>query len=121
MGLVGQLVLEQPFKIPFVGAVVLVLNTIERGAGIVGEVVRRVGESVQAGVGNGRWRDVKCGLKFLGGLQGILRGEGVWVVLEDVLGKAVDLQTERAEEVSSPFSLIWVDCEESCGIGEAKI
>jgi nuclear cap-binding protein subunit 1 len=96
------MVVEQPFKIPFVAAVVLVLNTLgEKGAGVVEEVVRRVGGEVGKGVREGRWRDVKCGMKFLGGLQGALSGEGVWVLLEDVLAKAVDLQTERGEEVSS--------------------
>ena len=98
--------LEQPFKIPFVAAVVLVLNTIEGGNAIVAEVVSRVAGLVQTGVKEGKWRDVKCGLKFLGGLQGVLGGEGVWVVLEDILGKAVDLQTERGEEVSFWFYFI---------------
>lgn len=93
-----QLVVEQPFKTPFVAAVVVVVNSmrsevvrevLERAAGLVNEAVRR-----------GAWREVKLYLKFLAGLQGVLAGEGVFPVLEDILGKAVDLQTENNEEVS---------------------
>lgn len=131
-GLVTQLVVEQPFKIPFVAAVVLALNGLpeaaqqhekeqqqdgegadgelqqkkETGAGatvgrdMAAEVLRRAAKGVNEAVKAGRWREVKLYLKFLGSLQGMLSGEGVFPVLEDVLGKAVDLQTENNEEVS---------------------
>jgi nuclear cap-binding protein subunit 1 len=94
-----QLVVEQPFKTPFVAAVVLVLNTLG-GDGVVKEVLGRATGRVNEAVKGGRWREVKLYLKFLGSLQGALSGEGVFPVLEDILGKAVDLQTENNEEVS---------------------
>jgi nuclear cap-binding protein subunit 1 len=69
-------------------------------------LVERIGARLNEGVEKGEWRDVKLCLKFLGGLQGVLEGEGVWIVLQDLLTKAVDLQTENNEEVSSSFLLI---------------
>ena len=97
------MVREQSFKVPFVAAVVLCIN------GMKGEVVREVGERMGSrlndGIERGEWRDVKLCLKFLGGLQGVLEGEGVWIVLQDLLTKAVDLQKENNEEVSFPCAL----------------
>jgi nuclear cap-binding protein subunit 1 len=104
--LVERMVLEQSFKVPFVAAVVLCVNTMK--GEVTGEVVNRMGEN--RAVEGGEWRDVKLVLKFLGGLQGVLEGEGVWIVLQDLLSKAVDLQTENNEEVSS--SLVDI-----CGMG----
>jgi nuclear cap-binding protein subunit 1 len=51
------------------------------------------------GIKWGEWREVKLLMKFLGSLQGLLDGEGVFSVLQDLLTKAVDLQTENNEEV----------------------
>jgi nuclear cap-binding protein subunit 1 len=96
--LVMQLVVEQPFKTPFVAAVVLVVNTLRTE--IMEEVLKRVTDRVNSSVSVGDWREVKLLMKFLGGLQGALEGEGVWLVLRDLLSKAVDLQTENNEEVS---------------------
>lgn len=125
-----QLVVEQPFKIPFVAAVVLVLNALrdvggenadngdvtmegesnkgkrEVGVEIAREVVKRAAKGVNDGMKKGNWREVKLYLKFLGALQGMLSGEGVFPVLEDILGKAVDLQTENNEEVSLVLSMV---------------
>lgn len=93
-----QLVAEQPFKTPFVAAVVLVINTLR--ADMVDEVLGRTVGKVNAAIRKGEWREVKLYLKFLGSLQGLLSGEGVFPILDDILGKAVDLQTENNEEVS---------------------
>lgn len=102
-----QLVAEQPFKIPFVAAVVLGLNALEpepaagsEAQGLVAEVLRRAARETDRAVRRGEWRAVKLYLKFLAGVQGCLAGEGVFPVLEDMLAKAVDLQTENNEEVS---------------------
>ncbi|KAE8450106.1 hypothetical protein EG329_006887 [Mollisiaceae sp. DMI_Dod_QoI] len=98
--LVIQLVVEQPFKIPFVAAVVLVVNTWK--SEMTEEVLKRTGERVNEAIIKGEWREVKLLMKFLGGLQGVLEGEGVWIVLQDLLTKAVDLQTENNEETIGP-------------------
>jgi len=94
-----QLVVEQPFKIPFVAAVVLVVNTMQKEIveGILSITARRINEAIA----DGEWRDVKLYLKFLGSLQGLLDGEGVFPLLQDLLAKAIDLQTENNEEVST--------------------
>lgn len=96
--LVERVVVEQSFKVPFVAAVVLAVNGMRGEIG--GEVVGRMAGRLNESIGKGEWRDVKLCLKFLGGLQGVLEGEGVWIVLQDLLTKAVDLQTENNEEVS---------------------
>ncbi len=104
LDLVVRLVVEQPFKIPFVAGVVLVANTLgESGVKVVDDIIKEAGERVDKAVQEGEWRDVKGLMKFLGGLQGILEGDGVWIVLQDLLTKAVELQTENNEEVSLGF------------------
>ncbi|EHL01645.1 putative protein kinase gsk3 [Glarea lozoyensis 74030] len=98
--LVIQLVVEQPFKTPFVAAVVLVVNTMR--AEMVAEILKRATERVNTCVQMGEWRETKLLMKFLGGLQGALEGDGVWLVLQDLLSKAIDLQTENNEETIGP-------------------
>ncbi|KAH7393172.1 nuclear cap-binding complex, subunit NCBP1/CBP80 [Cadophora sp. MPI-SDFR-AT-0126] len=101
--LVVQLVVEQPFKIPFVAAVVLVANTMRKdGQAVAEEVLRRTALRTNAAIARGEWRETKLLMKFLGSLQGLLDGEGVWTVLQDILTKAVDLQTENNEETIGP-------------------
>ena len=95
-----QLVVEQPFKIPFVAAVVLIVNTM-RGD-MVEEILTRAAAATNTAIVTGEWRQVKLYMKFLGSLQGLLEGEGVFPVLQDILTKAVDLQTENNEEVGFP-------------------
>jgi nuclear cap-binding protein subunit 1 len=108
-----QLVVEQPFKTPFVAAVVLLINTMK--AEVVGEVLKRAAEKTNRAIVKGEWREVKLLMKFLGSLQGLLDGEGVWIVLQDLMTKAVDLQTENNEEVrvprnSSPAAVVRHTC-----------
>jgi len=93
-----QLAVEQPFKIPFVAAVLLIANTMRQE--IVQEILVRAAERTNNAIVKGEWRDVKLYMKFLGSLQGLLDGDGVFPVLQDILTKAVDLQTENNEEVS---------------------
>lgn len=99
--LVIQLIVEQPFKTPFVAAVVLNVNTLK--SEIVGQVLEKAVERTNAKIKEGDWREVKLLVKFLGALQGVLEGDGVWSVLQDVFTKAIDLQTENSEEVR-PFA-----------------
>ncbi|KAL8701249.1 MAG: hypothetical protein Q9224_000594 [Gallowayella concinna] len=48
----------------------------------------------------GAWREVKLLLRFLGCMQTILEGDGVFPVLEELFSRAVDLQTASLEDVS---------------------
>ena len=92
-----QLVVEQPFKIPFVAAVVLIANTIRQD--LVEEILSRAAAGINNAIAKGEWREVKLYMKFLGSLQGLLEGDGIFPVLQDILSKAIDLQTENNEEV----------------------
>lgn len=49
---------------------------------------------------SGSWREVKLVLRFLACLQGILDGDGVFPILEELFSRAVDLQTASSEDVS---------------------
>jgi nuclear cap-binding protein subunit 1 len=101
-----QLIVEQPFKIPFVAAVLLIANTKRQE--VVQEILARAAERTNNAIVRGEWRDVKLYMKFLGSLQGLLDGDGVFPVLQDILTKAVDLQTENNEEVGTILSVFAV-------------
>lgn len=90
--------MEQPFKIPFVAAIVLFANL--RKAELAGEVLARACKKLQMYLAVGAWREVKLVLRFLGCLQGLFEGDGVFPILEDIFSRAVDLQTASSEDVS---------------------
>ncbi|RKF65062.1 Nuclear cap-binding protein subunit 1 [Erysiphe neolycopersici] len=98
--LIIQLVIEQPFKTPFVAAVIMYIDTIKRE--LVAEVLEKSVLKLNDCIQKGDWREVKLLMKLLGSLQGILEGEGIWIALQDLLTKAVDLQTENNEETIGP-------------------
>ncbi|RKF71595.1 Nuclear cap-binding protein subunit 1 [Golovinomyces cichoracearum] len=100
LDLIIQLVMEQPFKIPFIAAVVMFTDTMQRE--LVTEVLEKSVSRLNEYIQKGNWREVKLLMKFLGSLQGILEGEGIWIVLQDFLTKAVDLQTENNEDIIGP-------------------
>src|SRR5947209_8328153 len=52
-----QLVIEQPFKIPFVAAVVLIVNTQRHE--IARDVLKRAAEGTNNAIIKGEWRQVK--------------------------------------------------------------
>ncbi|KAG9247096.1 MIF4G like-domain-containing protein [Calycina marina] len=95
-----QLVIEQPFKSSFLAAVVLHANTQKEE--LVKEVLQRAATGLNTSIVKGEWRDVKLYMKFLGSLQGLLEDEGIFPVLQDMFTKAVELQTENAEENIGP-------------------
>lgn len=101
LDLLLQLVVEQPFKTPFLAAVVVTVNTLK--SELAAELLARAAERTNLKIKEGEWREVKLLMKFLGSLQGLLEGDGVWSVLQDLFTKAVDLQTENNEEVRSCF------------------
>ncbi len=67
--LVIQLVVEQPFKIPFVAAVVLVANTMRKES--AEEVLRRTAIRTNVAILKGEWREVKLLMKL--GARGLTR------------------------------------------------
>lgn len=95
-----QIVLEQPFKIPFVAAVVVVLNGLNKGEEAVQKVLSKAAVECEKAIATGDWRAVKLLCKFLGSLQGVLEDEGIWSVLGELFERAVDLQTASSDDVS---------------------
>lgn len=93
-----QIVLEQPFKIPFVAAVLVVLNGMNRGEEAVPALLEKATKDLDARIKKGEWREVKLLLKFLGSLQGLLIGEGVWPILNQLFERAGDLQTASSDD-----------------------
>ncbi|MCJ1405137.1 hypothetical protein MMC11_008363 [Xylographa trunciseda] len=96
LDLSSQLIVEQPFKIPFVAAIVLAINPEKPE--VAQEMLSRAGKAMQQHLQAGAWREVKLVLRFLACLQGLLDGEGVFPILEDLFSRAVDLQTASSED-----------------------
>lgn len=92
-------VLEQPMKIPFVAATVLVAHSLKPELGST--VVEKAGHIAQKYLEQGAWREVKLLLRFMGCLQPVFEGEGIFPLLEELFSRAVDLQTASSEDVSS--------------------
>lgn len=104
-------------KIPFVAATALVAHNVKPELGA--EVLNKASEALQKYIHSGSWREVKLLLRFLGGLQPIFQGGGIFPLLEELFARAVDLQTASSEDVSDPtgcegeFSLT---CRRSCSV-----
>ncbi|KAK4168011.1 MIF4G like-domain-containing protein [Cladorrhinum sp. PSN259] len=94
--LVLQLAVEQPLKTPFLAAVVLIANADKPE--IVDLLLLKLAGLVEKKIGEGDWRDVKLYLKLAACLQGCLSGDGIFPVLEELFGRAVDLQTASSED-----------------------
>ncbi|KAJ5902477.1 hypothetical protein N7495_003005 [Penicillium taxi] len=92
-----DLVLEQPMKIPFVAATALVAYNLKTELGA--ELLQKTGESLQKYVDQGAWREVKLLLRFLGSLQPLFEGDGIFPVLDELFARAVDLQTASSEDL----------------------
>jgi nuclear cap-binding protein subunit 1 len=91
-----QLVVEQPMKIPFVAAVFLLLNisSAETAKDILEPAANALREHLKAGA----WREVKLLLRFFACLQGMIEGDGVLPILEELFNRAVDLQTTSSTD-----------------------
>ena len=91
-------VVEQPFKIPFIAAIVIAVNSEKPD--LVQTLLKKAGTILQEYLNIGAWREVKLMLRLLGCLQGIVEGDGIFPLLEDFFARAVDLQTASSEDVS---------------------
>lgn len=91
-----KLVLEQPFKLPFVTAVVLFAHTEKPE--VAKEVIERAGAQLQENLDKGNWRNVKLSLRFLACLSRLFEQDGIFAILDELFGRAVDLQTASAED-----------------------
>jgi nuclear cap-binding protein subunit 1 len=89
---------EQPFKIPHIAATILYANDIN--GDVAKEMLTRVSSRAQEAVDSGCWREFKLLLRFLACLQGILEGDGVFPLLDELFSRAADQQTASQEDVS---------------------
>jgi nuclear cap-binding protein subunit 1 len=70
----GDSTVEQPLKIPFLAAIVLVLNP--QKPEFTAEILKRIGDAAQKQIEAGNWREVKLFLRFLACIQGLFEGNG---------------------------------------------
>ncbi|KAJ5127539.1 hypothetical protein N7448_008318 [Penicillium atrosanguineum] len=92
-----DLVLEQPMKIPFVAATSLAVYNLKPELG--SEMLSKASNALQKYIDSGSWREVKLLIRFLGGLQAIFEGDGIFPLLEELFARAVDLQTTSSEDL----------------------
>lgn len=93
-----MLVTEQPFKIPFVAAVVLYANAEKSEMAV--DVIDRVGKQLQVALKDGQWREFKLLLRFLACLSQLFEADGIMPILDELFSRAVDMQTASSEDVS---------------------
>ena len=78
-------------------AIVLAINS--QKPELAQEILSRSTIGIQEHLKAGAWREVKLVLRFLGCMQGMLEGEGVFPILEELFSRAADLQTASSEDV----------------------
>jgi len=90
--------IEQPFKMPYIAAVVLDAN--KHKSEVAAEILKRAADFCQGHVEAGNWRQVKLILRFLACLSGLFDDDGVFPILDELFNRTIDLQTASAEDVS---------------------
>lgn len=98
-----KLVSEQPFKIPFIAAVVLYANA--EGAEVAQNLIQRAQQQTQEALDAGKWRQFKLFLRFLACLSPLFEQDGVMPILDELFNRAADLQTASSEDVSEEMML----------------
>jgi nuclear cap-binding protein subunit 1 len=91
-----KLVIEQPFKIPFVAGVVLYANAEK--ADIAKDVIEKAGLQLQQQLNAGQWRDFKLTLRFLAALSRLYEQDGILPILDELFDRAADLQAASPED-----------------------
>ena len=97
-------IVEQPFKTPFIAAIVIAIN--RQKPEVVQQLLEREAKAAQDHLEAGQWREVKLVLRFLACLQGLLAEDGLFPLLEELFSRAVDLQTASSEDVSNLAQLV---------------
>ncbi|KAF1957449.1 hypothetical protein CC80DRAFT_443692 [Byssothecium circinans] len=92
-----QLVVDQPFKIPFVAAVAFYANQLKPEFTV--EAIKRVGDRLQEALAEGQWRDFKLLLRFLACLQPVFEEDGIFAFLGQLFDTVVDLQSANENDV----------------------
>ncbi|CAO2649598.1 Nn.00g069830.m01.CDS01 [Neocucurbitaria sp. VM-36] len=92
-----QLIIEQPFKIPFVAAVAFYGNDVKPEITI--EAMKRVGDRAQEALNAGEWKEFKLLLRFFACLQSLYQDDGVFTLLGQLFDTVVDLQSANENDV----------------------
>ncbi|KAF2181829.1 cap binding protein [Zopfia rhizophila CBS 207.26] len=92
-----QLVVEQPFKIPFAAAIIFYAN--DSKPEVATEALNRTAERMQQVLNAGQWKEFKLLLRFFACLQSLFEGDGVFTILQQLFDSAVDLQSANENDV----------------------
>ncbi|KAF3935510.1 hypothetical protein ABW19_dt0200794 [Dactylella cylindrospora] len=92
VSLIKALVVEQPFKIPFVAAIVLCANAQKHEIGKL--VLDEFAVQLQEYLDKCEWRNFKLMLRFMGSISCMLDGEGAATLLNDLANLTGDLAAE---------------------------
>ncbi|KAI9728764.1 MAG: hypothetical protein M1828_002870 [Chrysothrix sp. TS-e1954] len=93
---IPQLIVEQPFKIPFIAAIVRHVNLHKPE--LANRFMEKIADRTQASLDKGQWRSLKLLLRFLGCLQPLFEDDGVFSLLDELFNRAVDLQAASSED-----------------------
>lgn len=93
----AQLIIEQPFKIPYVALVAIYANSIN--ADVTTAAVKQVANRAQSALDAGLWIEFKLMLRCLACLQAVFEGNGVFDFLEQLFDTVVDLQSANENDV----------------------
>ncbi|KAK5134803.1 hypothetical protein LTR08_006035 [Meristemomyces frigidus] len=91
-----KLVVEQPFKIPFLAGVVLFANA--ENADVAKQVVGEATPLLQELLAAGQWREFKLMLRFLACMSQLYEEDGIIPILDELFNRAVDLQTASPDD-----------------------
>ena len=76
------------------------MYTNETKVDFVKALLEETRSRTQEAIDNGEWRSFKLLLRFLGCLQPLFEGDGVFPLLDELFNKAADLQTASSDDVS---------------------
>ena len=93
-------VLEQPLKVPYIAGVILNLNITNPE--IVEALLPKYGERAQQAVNTGEWRSLKLLLRFFASAHSLFEGTELFQLLDELFGRAVDLQAASPDDVGLP-------------------
>lgn len=90
-------------KIPYVAGIILSLNLNKQQLNkpeIVSVLLAQYAERAQQAVQAAEWRSLKLLLRLLACVHGLFQGTPIFAVLDELLDRAIDLQTASSDDVS---------------------
>lgn len=90
-------VIEQPFKIPFVAAIILVANSKNEEVGK--QIVEEFRSHAQGYLDECQWRPFKLILRFLACLSSLFSDDGIMILLDDIANFAGEVASGDSSNV----------------------